>query len=155
MKDAEYAQRVCALRGKLYKTAMLYMGSHSLAVDVLDEAIYKGLRSHARLRNEAYFDTWMTKILINECHNELRRQKRLCPMEEWTESAAERFDSLPLREAVRHLPEEMRDVVILRYFTGLTLAETAAVLKIPQGTAASRQRRALKLLRLELEVAEV
>ena len=155
MKDAEYARRVCALRDKLYKTAMLYVGSHSLAVDVLDEAIYKGLRSHTRLRNEVYFDTWITKILINECHNELRRQKRLFSLDELAETAAEQFDALPLKEAVRRLPGDLRDVVILRYFTGLTLAETAVVLKIPQGTAASRQRRALKLLRLELEEAEV
>ena len=43
------------------------------------------------------------------------------------------------------------DVIILRYFAGYTLTETAETLKIPQGTAATRQRRALKLLRLELE----
>ena len=56
-----------------------------------------------------------------------------------------------LREAVKALgdPRE-KEIVILRYFGGYTLAETAALLKIPQGTAATRQRRALKLLRLEL-----
>ena len=41
-------------------------------------------------------------------------------------------------------------MVILRYFTGYTQAETAAALGIPQGTVATRQRRALELLRLEL-----
>ena len=53
-------------------------------------------------------------------------------------------------EAVRRLPEELRAVVILRYFAGYTQAETARALNIPQGTAATRQRRALQLLRLEL-----
>ena len=47
-------------------------------------------------------------------------------------------------------PEELRLVVILRFFTGYTQAETAAALEIPQGTVATRQRRALALLRLEL-----
>ena len=41
-------------------------------------------------------------------------------------------------------------MVILRFFTGYTQAETAAALDIPQGTVATRQRRALVLLRLEL-----
>lgn len=41
-------------------------------------------------------------------------------------------------------------MVILRYFAGYTQAETARALNIPQGTAATRQRRALQLLRLEL-----
>lgn len=60
------------------------------------------------------------------------------------------YDSLPLKEAVRRLPEDLRQVVVLRFFAGYTQAETAAALDIPQGTAATRQRKALALLRLEL-----
>ena len=48
------------------------------------------------------------------------------------------------------MPEELRSVVILRFFSGYTQAETAAALNIPQGTAATRQKRALALLKLEL-----
>lgn len=58
--------------------------------------------------------------------------------------------SLPLREAVARLPKELKAIVILRYFSGYTLREAAEILDIPQGTAATRQRRALALLRLEL-----
>ena len=52
------------------------------------------------------------------------------------------------------LPEELKALVILRYFSGYTLRESAEILNIPQGTAATRQRRALALLRLELEEEE-
>ena len=72
-------------------------------------------------------------------------------MEELSETAVEVFDTLPLKEAVCRLPRELKDVVILRYFAGYTLRETAETLDIPTGTAATRQRRALALLRLELE----
>ena len=72
-------------------------------------------------------------------------------MQKAPETAAESYDHLPLKEAIRRLPKELKDVIILRYFSGFTLVETAQVLKIPQGTAASRQRKALQLLRLELE----
>ena len=58
--------------------------------------------------------------------------------------------TLPLREAIGHLPEDLRAVVILRYVTGLTLEETARSLGVPRGTVATRLRRALQLLRLEL-----
>ena len=60
------------------------------------------------------------------------------------------YEHLPLKEAIRRLPEELRSVVILRFFSGYTQAETAAALNIPQGTAATRQKRALALLKLEL-----
>ena len=145
-----FTQRVEDTRQKLYKTAMLYMGSHSAAMDVLDEAIYKAWCAKNKLRQEQYFDTWLTRILINECHNELRRRKRLVPLEDLPETAAEEFDSLPLKEALARLPGELRDVVVLRFFSGCTVEETARVLKIPYGTAATRQRKALQLLRLEL-----
>ena len=82
---------------------------------------------------------------------ELRRRKRLAGEEALPDTAGpDQYDALPLREAVRRLPEELRQVVILRFFAGYTQAETAAALNIPQGTAATRQRRALALLRLEL-----
>ena len=57
---------------------------------------------------------------------------------------------MPLRDAIRCLPEELRAVIILRFFAGYTQAETAQALDIPQGTAATRQRRALALLRLKI-----
>lgn len=156
MKHSEYAVRLESLRPRLFKSAMLYLGSESLALDVLDEAVYKGLRGCWRLRQPEYFDTWLTRILINECYNELRRGKRLVPLEEVPEGCAEDYDALPLKEALNKLPQSLRDVVILRYFGGYTLAETARALDIPPGTAATRQRRALELLRLELreEVTE-
>ena len=80
----------------------------------------------------------------------LRRRKRELSMDELPETAQEQFDALPLKEALRRLPKDLRAVIVLRYFTGLTLAETAQALSIPPGTVSTRQRRALALLRLDL-----
>lgn len=151
MNNDEFVTRIEKLRDRLYRTALLYLGSEALALDVVDEAVYKGLCGYWKLRNVEFFDTWMTRILINECHNEQRRQRRFKPLDELPETAVEEFDSLPLKEAIRKLPKELKDVVILRYFSGYTLVETADALKLPQGTVATRQRKALKLLKLELE----
>lgn len=156
MKHDEFAARLEPLRQKLYKTALLCLGSESAAVDAVDEAVYKGLKACWRLRQPAFFDTWMTRILMNVCYDELRRRKRFVPLEDAPETSAEDYDGLPLREALDKLPEQLRAVVVLRYFAGYTLEETAAALDIPRGTAATRQRKALQLLRLELseEVTE-
>lgn len=156
MNHEDFARQIETIRKKLYKTAFLYLGNETLALDAVDEAVYKALCSYKKLREPEYFDTWITKILINECYNEQRRQKRFGRFEELPETAEEEFDSLPLKEAIKKLPKELKEIIILRYFSGHTLAETAELLKIPQGTAATRQRKALKLLRLELgeEVSE-
>lgn len=150
MTELEFIQRAEGVKKQLYRTALLYLGSESMALDAVDEAVYKGFCAYRKLRREEFFETWMTRILINVCNSELRRRRRETAMEELPETAAEEFDALPLKEAVARLPKELRAVVILRYFTGLTLAETAEILDIPQGTVSTRQRRALQLLKLEL-----
>lgn len=147
-----YAKRAEALRPKLYRTALCYLGSEAQAVDVLDEAVYKGLCAAGKLRQPEYFDTWLTRILLNECHREQKRQGRLVPMEAAEELTAEQLDDLPLKQALLRLPEDLKNVVILRFFAGYTQAEAAEILDIPQGTVGTRQQRALRLLRLELEV---
>lgn len=150
MKQEEFAQRIGLVRVKLYKTAMLYLGNEADALESVDEAVYKALRGLKRLRDAELFDTWITRILINECHNELRRRKRMIPMEQLPEQAQDNAEQLPLRQAIEALPKEMKDVVILRYFSGYTLAQTAGILQIPAGTVSTRQRNALKRLKLEL-----
>lgn len=150
----EYIRAAENIKKRLYRTALLYLGSESMALDAVDEAVYKGFCAYKKLRQEEFFDTWMTRILINVCNTELRRRKKEIAVEELPETAVEEFDTLPLKEAVARLPKDLRAVVVLRYFTGLTVAETAEALNIPQGTAASRQRRALELLKLELTEKE-
>ena len=151
MDKEEFAARTEAVRQRLYRTAYLYLGSEADALEAVDEAVYQALRTLKKLREPEHFETWLTRILLNECHRELRRRKRVAGEDALPDTAGpDAYDALPLKEAVRRLPEELRAVVILRFFTGYTQAETAAALDIPQGTVATRQRRALELLRLEL-----
>ena len=151
MDKTEFAARVESVRQRLYRTAYLYLGSEADALETVDEAVYRALRALKKLREPEHFETWLTRILLNECHRELRRRKRVAGEDALPDTAGpDAYDALPLKEAVRRLPEELRAVVILRFFTGYTQAETAAALDIPQGTVATRQRRALALLRLEL-----
>jgi len=147
----EFAEKTAIIKPKLYRTALLYLGSESMAMDAVDESEYRALIALRKLRQPEFFQTWMTRILINECKKILRRQKREVPLSAWDETESEAFDSLPLKDAVQKLPQELREVVILRYFSDYTVVETAETLNLPQGTVATRQRRALKLLKLELE----
>lgn len=146
----EFTARTERLKTRLYRTAFLYLGSESTALDAVDETIYRGYKSLKKLRQPEYFETWMTRILINECKKELRHRKREQSLDTLPETAVEEFNLLPLKEAILRLPQELKEVIILRYFSDFTLAETAQSLEIPQGTIVTRQRRALGLLKLEL-----
>ena len=151
MTELEYLERAENARGKLYRAALLTLGSEGAAVD---EAVYKGYLGYRRLRESRYLETWLVRILVNVCRDELRRRKRELAVETLPETAEEEFDALPLKEAIRRLSPSLRDVIILRYFTGLTLEETAAALDLPRGTVSTRQRKALALLKLDLTADE-
>jgi len=159
MDNTEFASRMETIKARLFRTAVLYVGSESVALEAVDEAIFRGFLSLNKLRQPEFLETWVTRILLNECKKELRRSRRKKPLDALPpdalaeipdESAAKAFDALPLKEALLRLPAELKDVVILRYFSGFTLAQTAQSLDLPQGTVVTRQRRALRLLRLEL-----
>ena len=151
MEREEFGLRAEAVKGRLYRTAYLYLGSDADALEAVDEAVYQALRALKQLRQPEFFETWITRILLNECHKELRRRRRFSGEDALPETAGpDVYDALPLQEAICRLPEELRTVVILRYFTGLTLQETADSLGLPVGTVSTRQRKALQLLRLEL-----
>lgn len=71
-KVDEYAQ-------VLYRTARSMLCHEEDCNDALQEAITKAWASRDSLRNEAYFRTWMMRILINECHNIQKHRKRVLP----------------------------------------------------------------------------
>jgi RNA polymerase sigma-70 factor (ECF subfamily) len=148
----EFAERTECITPRLYRIALLHLGNETVAADAVAEAVYKGFISVKKLREPAFFETWMTRILINECNKLWWRIKREQPQDNLIEPAEEEkaFSYLPLKEAICKLPSQLKEVVILRYYADLTLAETAESLGIPQGTVVTRQRRALKLLKLEL-----
>ncbi len=151
MNKKEFGTRVGLIKTKLYRTAYLYLRNEASSLEAVDETVYKALKSFKKLREPEYFNTWITRILINECKKELSRLKRMYPTEYVPEGKTEEdYDALPLKEAIAKLPEELQDVIILRYFSDYTLVQTAESLEIPQGTVVTRQRRALGLLKLEL-----
>lgn len=151
MKDQEFMDRIEPMRKKLYAVAYPYFGSESMAVDAVDEAIYKGFLKKRQLRQPEFFETWLVRILINVCNSKYQHYKKQVGMEELPEDASpSEIENLPLKEAIRKLPEKYREVILLKFFGGYTLAEIAELTDSPQGTVATRMRKALELLRMEV-----
>lgn len=150
MKTQEFALKAEEIKLQLYRTAFLYMGNEHDALEAVSETIFKGFRSAKTLREPSFFTTWLTRILINTCNTHLKKRKREVTMESLPELESDEFDKLPLKEALKKLPDQLRVVISLRFFSDLTLEETAKTLNLPRGTVTSRQTKALSLLKLEL-----
>ena len=95
---------------------------------------------------------WTTRILINECHNIQRKDRRMTPVDEFPESAAPQEGHMrEIIRAIEGLPEKDRLPIQLRYLSGLSEKECAKVLKLPGTTFRSRLFRARKKLSMILE----
>lgn len=144
-------------RGRIYNLTYYMLGDPIWAQDVLQTVFMKAYRGLSRFRVDSSFGTWVYRIALNECQNQLRRRRaHTVPIEsvlgsdEEVDSARrpdlehyERQRAGIVQRAVMDLPPKFKAVVVMKYFEGLSYGEMAAVLGCSQGTVASRIHRAL------------
>lgn len=151
VRKKEYVSFITEYKTSMYRIAYGYLGDESKSLDAVDEAVYLGYKHLKELREPQYLKTWLTRILINECYKIIRKSSRETATEVLPDEVL--FESefqLPLKMALQNLEEDLRKVIVLRYFGGYTIAETASILNIPEGTCSTRTKKALGLLKLEL-----
>ena len=152
MDKQEFTGRVQAISDNLYRIACGQLRDHNDRCDAVQEAVLKAWSSRYILRDTRYFETWLIRILINECHMIQRRKARVMPAEYIPEPITENSDSTSgLREAILALPEKLRMPVILHYMEGYDSKEIARMLRIPAGTVRTRLMRARNQLKLYLD----
>ena len=151
------------IRGAAYR----FLGSEEEARDVAQEAFLKAYRSLSGFKREARFSSWLYQIATNLCRDRLRRRKTRATvsLEELEEAGPVMVETRPgahdqllamymaraVREAVESLPEEQREVVILKEYQDLTFLEIAQALDVPVSTVKTRLYRGLGQLRRHLE----
>ena len=97
--------------------------------------------------------TWFYRILVNESLNYLKKNEKLVYPETMTEEVDERtpeaavVDKLTLYEAVEKLPEEVRTVIMLRFYEDMKISDIAAILQKNENTIKARLYRGIRDLR--------
>lgn len=123
---------------QLYRSAFLYVRNREDALDVVQEASYKAFKSIGKLKNEKFFLTWLTRILIHCSYEVLNKKKKEIPIEIMKERNVDRteqeIESLDLMEAINQLNEKHKDAIILFYFHDLPITEVAKIMNIPENT---------------------
>ena len=141
----------------LLRTCFLLLGDAKLAEDAVQEAFVKAWRAHGRYRGEASEKTWLMRIAINTCRDYhrtawLRHVDRGTPLEALPEPAVP-FEPADheLTQAVLGLPQRLRQAVILRFYQGLGVGETAQALGVSRRTVQYRLAKAERMLKRSLE----
>jgi RNA polymerase sigma-70 factor (sigma-E family) len=159
----EFDDFVRARSAVLLRTAYALTGDYGHAEDVLQTALLRTARRWASARNAP--EAYARQVLVNVCRDRirwLRRRPRESILADGAEPpgvmdgvvdgvAEEVGQRRSVIEALRSLPASQRHVVVLRFLEDLSVAETAELLGISQGTVKSYTARALSSLRLTLD----
>lgn len=150
MDRHEFAARVVERTNRMYRIAWTVLRNSEDCRDAMQEAAMRAWEKRHTLRDERYFDTWLTRILLNECYRIQRKQKRSMPLEEMAEPAILPKD-MTLSLALQNLTEKLRLPLVLHALEGMSYEEIARALHISKSTVTGRIQRARQQLRKELE----
>jgi len=150
---------------QVYNLALKLTGSRENAEDLAQEVFLKAFRSIGNFRGESKFSVWLYRITSNVCMDFLRSEKRKntvsLTMDEEDDSEeieVPDLSSMPeeelekkitrqtVAEGLNRLPENQRQILVLREVSGLSYDEISDILSIEPGTVKSRISRARKKL---------
>lgn len=131
----------------------------SLAEDAAQETFLKAVRYFDRYVHQGKFKSFLYQIAANTCIDMKRRKwvtevgyEQLSGEAEYQDDGFEKVDdNLQIRQLVSALPNDLQEIVILRYAQELTIREIAGIVNLPLRTVQSKLRSALKRLRKERE----
>lgn len=160
MNKEEFAEKVLDLEGSMYRVAKTMLRNEEDCADAMQSAILKAYEKLDTLRNIDYFKTWLIRILINECYQLIRKNKKYVGMEEYlngqvegvqNQQADEKLEISAIMQEVMRLDEKYRVPFVLHEVEGYSLKEISRILRLTEANAKSRIFRARKILRTRLE----
>lgn len=151
---ADFDDFVRSASPRLLRTSFLLAGDRGHAEDLLQEALVRTARHWRRARDTP--EPYTRRIIVNLATDRWRARQRRAPEVlvgdqladhgiEATVSAHD--DRQVIVHALRQLPYQQRAVAVLRYWEGATVAETASLLGLSEGTVKSYAARAVARLR--------
>lgn len=153
MRQADFIQRARACERRLYRVARTMLPREADCEDAVQEALLRAWDRLHTLREEAYFETWLIRILINQCKTFYRRRPPE-PTELTEDIPQPQPGETPLLDALMTLPQKPRVALELHYIEGYSVKEAARILNVPEGTLKWRLSRGRALLKQAIEREE-
>ncbi|WJY27067.1 sigma-70 family RNA polymerase sigma factor [Sporosarcina trichiuri] len=141
---------------KIYRTGYSYVGNKPDALDIFQQTALLAIESIHQLREPRYFSTWLMKICINVSLDVLQKQKKIVLMDDlkmqsYSMTNTKSDEKIDLLNAIYHLDEKYKTVLILKYYEDLTFEQIANALDEPLGTVKSNGKRGLSKLKTMLK----
>ena len=143
---------------KLFKIAYVYLKNKEDAIDVIHESILKSYKNIESIRDLESIDKWFIRILVNTSIDYIRKNSKVIVMEDkdielLINKSKEDEDGFNL--LIESLNDELRLIIILKYFHGYKIREISEILNLKESQVKNKIHKALNLLRKEIEEEEL
>ncbi len=142
---------------RLVAQAYAVAGDRVEAEDAVQEAFARAVAAGDRFRRVDNPEAWLRTVALNVLRRRWRRSRLFTSVSPRVATAAEvpgvSADHLVLVEALRELPFQQRETIVLFYLADLSVREVAATLKVAEGTVKSRLTRAREALAVLLDTS--
>ena len=142
----------------MFRFAYYYTGSVSLAEDAVSEAALIAFQKIPQLKKASSFKSWLFKILYNECKAAQKEKALAAKSSELSEHQSLTYysgdtnESIALKNALRSLSDEEREIIILYFTCGYTSKEISEITGIKDATVRSKISRTTAKLRTMLSM---
>lgn len=139
---------------QLLKIAFSYLRNEEDSLEALQEVTFRAYRSIHKVKEAQYFSTWLIRIMLNYCHDQARRKKRIADGNGLLDNLSEISDpnqTLEIQEALEKIDSRCREVIILKYYHDLKITDIAEILQSPESTIKTWLYKGLKALRSQME----
>lgn len=157
---AAFNELMDAHEDRVFAICLRMLRDRESALDATQETFLTVFRKADRFKAKAAFSTWLYRVAVNTCYDQMRKAKRkkadrLPETHDPVDvSSTDAFDAADLRptieEALANLSEEFRSTVVLVDLQGMSLEQASDILEVPQGTVKSRLFRARRQLAEDL-----
>ena len=134
-----------------YKFIYFYVRNKEDTLDIIQDATYKALKSYKSLKERNFMKAWFYKILFNCMIDFVNKNKKYVLDENMDEKSVNNYniniiDRITLQEAIKKLPNDLQDVIELRFFEDLTYSDISNLIKVPETTIKNKVKNALNKL---------
>ena len=158
-EHAAYTELVHSVLAQLYATARLILRDSELAEDAVQEALIAAWRDLSGLRDPDRFEAWLRSLLVRACYREAHKQRRRrliatvahAPEGVLHDASQGLADRDEVERAFLTLSPEQRALLVLHFYLGLPLSDTAMALGLPVGTVKTRLYRTTSQMRAVLD----
>ncbi len=155
MTKKELGKLIIDCEDTMYHIAKTILYSDTDCSDAISEGITKAFEKITTLKDDRNAKAWLIKIVINECYQIIRKQKKIVSFEqiktEQGELIYQRDDYSDLYMALKHLNEKERLCIVLYYLDGYSIKEIAQIVNSTESAIKQRLVRGRKHMRDELE----